>query len=152
MNINALINEDLIKLSLESTSKEAVIKELVMILHEQKRIESIDEIYEAVMARENHSSTGIGFGIAIPHVKSSYVLEPSLVFGFHKDGIDFESMDDEKAHLFFLIAVPSGGVDLHLKALALLSRKLVDDEFRESLYQATSKIDILNILKQVKEN
>ena len=82
-------------------------------------------------------------------MKSPFVKTTSLVFGRSENGIDYESMDDEKAHIFFLIAVPDGGVDLHLKALATLSRKLVDDEFREDLMKATTKASILALLDTI---
>lgn len=150
MKISELITEDLIVLSLESTTKPDVISELVHVLYKNEIIADEAYLVNEVMKRENHSSTGIGFGIAIPHVKSSVVAKPTLVFGRSSIGIDYESMDDEKAYIFFLIAVPESGVDLHLRALATLSRKLVDDEFRDALFNAKSKVEIMSLLSSIK--
>ena len=146
MNMTNLIDETLIQLNLKSKTKTEVISEMVSMLHKANRISDEKSICEEVMKREAHGSTGIGFGIAIPHVKSSAVLLPSLVFGQSQLGIDYESMDDEKAHLFFMIAVPDTGPDIHLKTLAKLSRHLIDDTFRIELMQAKTQNDILELL------
>ncbi len=153
MKILELINENLISLDLQSTTKEKVVDELALLLFQNGLVTDKDLLVNEVMKRERHSSTGIGFGIAIPHAKSSIVKKPSLVFGKSKQGVDYESMDDEPAYIFFLIAVPETSLDLHLKTLATLSRKLIDDEFRESLLHATTKKEVLTLLKKVdKEN
>lgn len=146
MKIVELINEDLINLDLQAQTKPAVVKELVDLLAKNGITDDAKTLYDVAMAREAHSSTGVGFGIAIPHAKTEVVKKASLVFGRSKTGIDYESMDDEPAFIFFLIAVPNTNDDLHLKTLAALSRKLIDEEFREGLLNASSKEAVLDIL------
>jgi PTS system fructose-specific IIA component/PTS system nitrogen regulatory IIA component len=103
------------------------------------------EFKEAVLKREEEFSTGIGMGVAIPHGKSSAVIEASMVFGKSEKGIDYQSMDDEPAHLFFLIAVPHDSNDVHLRALSEISRKLMHSEVRNQLLQAESFEELINV-------
>lgn len=87
---------------------------------------------KAVLAREAEGSTGIGEGIAIPHAKTDAVSAPGLASMIVRSGVEYESLDDEPAFLFFLIAAPAGGANVHLEVLSRLSRMLMDDEFREN--------------------
>ncbi len=149
MKISELIDLPLIKLSLEAKSKDQVIKELSNILLDNKRISDLKLFIEDVYEREALGSTGIGFKIAIPHTKSKYVTKPSLVFGKSVNGIEYESLDGDPAELFFLIAMPEVGANTHLQALALLSRNLIHEEFREQLLEAKTKEEVLKILKAI---
>ena len=117
MNITELLNVNLIKLELTSKTKEDVIIEMATILDENGKLLDKDKYVKAVQDREKEFSTGIGMGIAIPHGKSSGVKEAALVFGRSVNGIDYQSMDDELANIFFLIAVPEESSDEHLKIL-----------------------------------
>ncbi|MBW9158612.1 PTS sugar transporter subunit IIA [Clostridium tagluense] len=148
MNITELLNVNLIKLELNSKTKEDVIKEMVTILDKDGKLLDVDKYLQAVLDREAEFSTGIGMGIAIPHGKSSGVKEPALVFGRSVDGIDYQSMDDELAHIFFLIAVPEESSDEHLKILGQISRKLMHSELRDSLMKASSAEEIITLLEQ----
>lgn len=148
MNITELLSVNQIKLGLTSKTKEDVIKEMANILDENGKLLDKSVYLQAVLNREKEFSTGIGMGIAIPHGKSSGVKEPALVFGRSMDGIDYESMDDEPAHLFFLIAVPEESSDEHLKILSQISRKLMHKELRESLMKASSAEEIITLLQQ----
>lgn len=149
MNLLELIKKEYIELNLSSEKKEDAIKELLTILNQQHQVNDFDALYVDVLKREALGSTGVGFGIAIPHSKSPYVNSPSLVFGKSQKGIDFQSFDEAPAHLIFLIAVPENSPDLHLKVLASLSRKLIDETFRESLLNAKTKEEVLDVLKDV---
>lgn len=146
MNISEIINENLICLELMSPTKHSVIFELVQILEQENVITSTKSFLEDVIERENLSSTGIGYGIAIPHAKSRFVKKPALVFGRSEKGIDFQSMDHEKVYLFFMIAMPEEGSNAHLKILAELSRKLMKESFRDALMHANSKKEVLAYL------
>ena len=148
MNITELLNVNLIKLELSSTTKEDVIKEMATILDENGKLLDLDKYIKAVVAREKEFSTGIGMGIAIPHGKSSGVKEPALLFARSTVGIDYQSMDDELAHLFFLIAVPEKSSDEHLKILSQISRKLMHKELRDSLMKASSPEEIITLLQK----
>jgi fructose PTS system EIIBC or EIIC component len=149
MKIETLISEDLVLMDLKSASKVEVIKELATVLLKDERISNLEEFVHAVNEREALSSTGVGYGIAIPHAKDKSVLKPSLVFGRSLKGIDYDSLDGENADLFFLIAAPADGANLHLQTLAKLSRKLMNDEFRDDLRNASSKEELLTIINAI---
>ena len=88
--------------------------------------------------------------IAIPHGKSDAVLKPSVVFGIQQDGVDWKSLDGSEAKLIFMIAVPRNSKqNAHLKVLQMLSRKLMDDDFREALLAVTTKEEAYQLLDQV---
>lgn len=148
MNITELLNVNLIKLELTSRTKEDVIIEMATMLDVDGKLLDKDKYIKAVTDRESEFSTGIGMGIAIPHGKSSGVKDAALVFGRSVDGIDYGSMDDEPAHIFFLIAVPEESSNEHLKILSQISRKLMHKELRDSLMNASNAEEIINLLNQ----
>lgn len=148
MNITELLTVKQIKLDLNSKTKQDVIIEMVKVLDENDRLTDKDKYLQAVLDREKDFSTGIGMGIAIPHGKSCGVKEPALVFGRSIDGIDYQSMDDEPAHLFFLIAVPEESSNEHLKIISQISRKLMHKELREKLMEASSPEEVITLLEQ----
>ncbi len=112
---------------------------------------SSDDFRKAILAREEESSTGIGMNVAIPHGKSDAVKAPRVVFGIKKDGVDWHSADGSLAKLIFMIAVPKHAEgDAHLKILQMLSRKLMDDEFRDKLLHVQSDQEAYELLKEIK--
>lgn len=138
MTTRDMFSKERVKFNLSAVSKDEVIDELIDILAKDGKITDREEFKKAVLKREEEFSTGIGMGIAIPHGKSSTVKEASIVFGKSNKGIDYESMDDMPAHLFFMIAVPEESSDLHLRALSEISRKLMHSEVRQNLLNAQS--------------
>ncbi|MBE9917409.1 PTS transporter subunit EIIA [Paenibacillus donghaensis] len=147
MKITDIINNDLISLELSGNTKQSIISEMIGMLKSQGLLNDEAEFEQAIYAREEESSTGIGMGIAIPHAKTDAVKTPSLVFGLKKQAVNWESIDDEPANLFFMIAVPKASArNDHLVILTQLSRKLIDDEFREKLMRACSKEEVLELL------
>jgi fructose-specific phosphotransferase system IIA component len=148
MNITELLTVKQIKLELTSKTKEDVIIEMVKVLDENDRLIDKAKYLQAVIDREKEFSTGIGMGIAIPHGKSSGVKEPALLFGRSIEGIDYQSMDDEPAHLFFLIAVPEESSNEHLKIISQISRKLMHKELRDKLMKASSPEEVITLLEQ----
>ena len=143
MSLKELLSVNRVSFDLKSTNKEAVIEELIEILNKDGKLKDKDKFKEAVIKREKDYSTGIGMGVAIPHGKDSSVQEPALTFGISREGIDFESMDDEKAHIFFLIAVPENSDNLHLQVLSQISRRLMHTEVRERLFKAQNYQEVL---------
>lgn len=143
--VKDMFSKERVCFNLKSGSKSEVLSELIDILVADGKVKDKVEFKKAVLAREAEFSTGIGMGIAIPHGKSNAVIEASIVFGKSTKGIDFESMDGQPAHFFFLIAVPLDSNDLHLRALAEISRKLMHTEVRESLLKAETYEDFINI-------
>jgi PTS system nitrogen regulatory IIA component len=130
MEIAKMMKKAYMNLNLKSDSKAQVLEELVKILDDQGIVTDFDKLLSDVRIRESLSTTGIGFKIAIPHAKSKYIKEPAIAFGRSNTGIEYDSMDGDNAHLFFLICMPEDAGNLHLKALAALSRQLIQEEIR----------------------
>ena len=144
--ISELLTKELFMESLEASTKESAINQMIDLLDQSGKLMNKEKYAKAVFHRESEFSTGIGMGVAIPHGKSDGVKIPSLVFARSQKGIDFESMDDEPAYLFFLVAVPEDGGDEHLKILSALSRKLMHQSTRDELMNATAYEDVIRIL------
>lgn len=146
MRITELLTRDTIAMDVEATTKEGVIDTLVAQLDHAGILSDVDAFKDAIMAREGQSTTGIGEGIAIPHAKVDAVKQPAIAFGKSKAGVDYQSLDGQPAHLFFMIAAPEGGAQTHLDALAKLSGVLMDDKVREALLHASTPDEVLAII------
>ncbi|PTJ92421.1 PTS fructose transporter subunit IIABC [Staphylococcus simulans] len=146
MRITELLTRETIAMDLDATSKEGVIDALVDQLDHAGILSDVKAFKEAIMAREGQSTTGIGEGIAIPHAKVDAVKKPAIAFGKSKAGVDYQSLDGQPAHLFFMIAAPEGGAQTHLDALAKLSGVLMDDDVRQALLNAETPDEVLAII------
>lgn len=146
MQIQDLIKTEDIQLDFHAKTKEEAMNALAEILYQNHKIDDLQGFLNDVFERESLSSTGIGFGIAIPHAKSSHVIIPTVIFARCTEGIPFDAMDGKDAHLFFMIAMPEDGSNTHLKVLAMLSRKLMHDDFRISLLEVQSVEETLSLL------
>ncbi|MBY7832735.1 fructose-specific PTS transporter subunit EIIC [Vibrio fluvialis] len=144
--ITKLINEDLIKLDLQATSKEEVFNELVSILYTQGRISDQTQFLADIKERETLGNTGFEDGVAIPHAKSTAVLAPAVVIGVSQSGIDYGAEDGLPSKLFFMIASPDGGDNHHIEVLAELSSKLIEDGFIDAFLRATTSEQALALL------
>ncbi|MTI47545.1 PTS sugar transporter subunit IIA [Sporosalibacterium faouarense] len=145
-----IINENLIKMELHGDSKEAIIRELAQSIDSEGRLNNFDDYVQEVIDREGLSTTGIGFGVAIPHGKTEAVKTPTVAFGRSKNGLEWESLDGQPVHMIFLLAVPKEAEsNTHLKILAALSRKLMNEDFRELLVSAEKKENLMNILEDI---
>lgn len=149
MEVHEFINQNLIKMDLQSTDKDSVIKEMIDIMVANDIVTDKEEVVKKAMEREAKGTTGVGKGVAIPHVKSDAVEKPAVAFGRSSEGIDYGSMDEKPSYLFFLITVPEESHDEHLQLLAQLSRNLVHDDFRQSLLDAESSKEVMNILNNI---
>lgn len=152
MKLTDLLTLELIETNVQAASKESVIDEMIEKLDQAGAINSKRKFKKAIMKREKESTTGIGFSIAIPHGKSKAVTKPSVVFGLKKAGVDWESFDGTPAQLIFMIAVPeeSAGNE-HLKILQMLSRKLMNEEYREQLLSIETKEQAYDLLSQIEQ-
>lgn len=145
-----IISLDLIEPSLSASTRDEVIDEMIAKLKAEGVLTSADEFKQAILKREQESSTGIGMNVAVPHGKSAAVLKPRVVFGIKPEGVDWNSSDGTPAKLIFMIAVPAENKgNEHLKILQMLSRKLMDDAFREQLLQVTTKQEAYQLLDQI---
>lgn len=148
MKITELLKEDTIIIDLKSSNKEEVIKELAQKLADAGRLNDKNEFIEAILVREGQSTTGIGEGIAIPHAKTKAVKVPSIAFGRSKEGVDFQALDGQQSHLFFMIAASEGANNEHLETLSRLSSFLMDDSFRNRLEAASSIKDVMKAIDE----
>lgn len=150
MGIYELLTEDVIQLNIQGTTKEEVIDEMIDLIEKTGALADRKAFKEALYNREKQGSTGIGFGIAIPHGKTEAVKRVKVAFGQKKTGVDWDSLDGGPTNLIFMIAVPlENAGDEHLKILQLLSRKLMDDAFRNGLLQAQSKEEVRKLIQSM---
>ncbi len=148
--MNEIINTNLISLDLKSKNKEDVIKELAKLIEENGNLTSSSEFVKAVLAREEQTSTGVGSEISIPHGKSEVVTKAAIAFARLAQPIEWESFDDKKVKLVFLLAVPAKSEsDQHLKILSTLSRNLLNEDFKSDLLKAEDKEEVNSIIQNI---
>lgn len=146
MKITELLDLKGIELGVSVGSKEEAIDKLVDLMCATGKISDKDAYKEGILAREALTSTGIGEGIAIPHAQVAAVKAPGLAAMTVPDGVDYESLDGQPAHLFFMIAAPADGGSTHLQALAKLSALLMDEGFRQDLLNAKTPEEFLSMI------
>lgn len=148
MKMMDFLNKKAISVDIKARDKEGVIEELVDLLAGATEIKNKEELVKAVLSRESLGSTGIGQGVGIPHAKSQNVKELVAAFGLSKNGVNFDSLDGESVHIFFLLIAPEESAGPHLKALARISRMLKDKYFRELLRKAKDENEVLRIIQE----
>ena len=148
MKISEFLNKKAVKVDLDAKDKKGIINEMVNLIVKSGEIKSKekDEIVKVLMDRELLGSTGIGQGIGIPHAKSKIIKNLTGAVAISKKGVDFDSLDGESAHIFFLLLAPQESAGPHLKALARISRLLKDKYFRDLLKNATDEKELINII------
>jgi len=150
MKFSVFVAPSAVKADLVATTKEDVIAELVQSLVDAGEIMSKDkeDIIKAIMRREELGSTGIGRGVAVPHTKHPSVKKLVGTVGVSATGLDFDSLDGQKACLFFLLVSPPDRPGDHLRALENISRQLRDEQFCKVLSQSKTTTDILELLEE----
>ncbi|MET3574402.1 fructose-specific PTS transporter subunit EIIC [Bhargavaea ullalensis] len=143
MKITSLLTKETVLLDLKAGTKPDVLSELVSGLDAAGKLNDREAFAADILAREEQSTTGIGDGIAIPHAKSAAVRVPSIAFGRSEAGIDYDSLDGQPAHLFFMIAASDGAANDHLEALSRLATFLMDANFRDRVMNAETADDVL---------
>ena len=146
-NIADYIKVDTLNLNLESKNKNAVIRELYNNLKKTNLIKNEEQGINDIFAREEMGSTGIGKKIALPHAKTKAVDELMITFGISRNGIAYNSIDDENVNIFFMFLCPENKTQEYLKVLARISRLIREDRFVESLLKATTNEEILEIIR-----
>ena len=148
-NISDLLDPSCIQLELAARSKDVAIKELVRLLADAGKLNDSPERYiSEVMAREKISSTGIGNGIAIPHVLVAEVDTIMMAVGRSSKGVTFEAVDGKPAHLLFLIIGPQGQNNEYLKILSKLSKYLNDRGFFDALMKVGTPEEVAELIKE----
>lgn len=147
-DIDELIPASHVSLTEPPAKKSATIEHLLDLLVESGRVGDRQAALDALLAREEETTTGVGMGIGIPHAKTEAVSRPSLAFARSEAGVDFGSMDGEPATLIFMILVPKEGDEDHLEILSSLSRALMHDDVRERLHDADDESEVQATLRE----
>lgn len=145
MRIRELLKKEGIALGVKVDSKDAAIDYLIDLHAKSGNITDKAEFKKGILAREESGSTGVGEGVAIPHSKNAAVKQPGLAAMTVPDGVDYDSLDGQPANLFFMIAAPEKGADVHLEVLSRLSMLLMDENFRAELLAAKNADQFLDI-------
>lgn len=151
MRITDLLDARSILLDASPKSKSEALDQIVDLMVKSEKINDKEAYRKQVYAREEESTTGIGEGIAIPHGKCDAVTKPGLAAMVVKDGVDFDSLDGEPVTLIFLIAAPNTEDNIHLDVLSKLSVLLMNEEFTESLRNAKTVEEFMNIINDADE-
>lgn len=163
MNLSRYFKEELVKLEMTTViepksedmseskwrqqGKEKVLDELVSLLESGARIGNRTKLLLDFVNREKKATTGIGYGIAIPHIRSMQAKEFSIAFARSTTGYDFDSLDKEPAHLFFIMAAPPYEDDFYLKVYKSLAEMLQYDSFREELMSIQYEGELIRCLR-----
>ena len=146
MTIRDLLAAESINLNGTPAGKTEALNQCIDLMAKSGKIADVEKYRKGVFAREEEGTTGIGMGIAIPHCKSDAVIKAGLAAMVVKDGVDFESLDGTPAKIIFLIAAPNTEDNVHLQVLSKLSVMLMDEQFTNSLINAGSVDEFLNII------
>ena len=150
MKITDVLDKEAILADLKAQNKKGILEELVAPVAEIANVNQ-EALVKVLMERERLGSTGIGGGIGIPHGKMKDLEALVLGFGLSRKGVDFESLDRQPTHIFFLLVTPENSTGLHLKLLARISRILKNDPFKSRLLNAADGDEIFNIIKEEDE-
>ncbi|CAM3723209.1 PTS sugar transporter subunit IIA [Alicyclobacillus pomorum] len=143
-----MIDEKQVLLNVPASSQRDVIERLVQKAFELGKVTDVASVTEAVLKREQEGTTGFGKGIAIPHGKSAFVTEPSLFIAKTTSGLDWKAMDGQPVSTLFLILVPEGSHTEHLQILAKLARKLMHDDFVETVTQLNDEASLADFIRR----
>lgn len=146
MTIRDLLAAESINLNGTPAGKTEALNQCIDLMAKSGKIADVEKYRKGVFAREEEGTTGIGMGIAIPHCKSDAVTKAGLAAMVVKDGVDFESLDGTPAKIIFLIAASNTEDNVHLQVLSKLSVMLMDEQFTNSLINAGSVDEFLNII------
>jgi len=146
MKLSKFCDETLICFDLKAKTKREVMEELVDLATRSNMIKDRDDLLEDILAREELVTTGVGYGVAFPHAKTSAAKGIVIAFGRSEKGIEFDAMDHQPVQLFFLIAAPEDAVGAHLNVMSSLSFLMRSEDNRAKLKKAGSQSDVLALM------
>ncbi len=149
MKLSKFCEEQLISFDLAASAKADVIEELVELASKSKLVKDKSLLLKDIITRENLVTTGVGYGVAFPHAKTKATKGIVIAFGRSDKGVDFEAMDKQPVHLFFLIAAPEDAIGAHLKVMAHLSYLMKSEKNREKLMTVKSPGELLQIIDTI---
>jgi nitrogen PTS system EIIA component len=148
MKITEILSPEMVLPELRGSTKAEVLTELAETLCKGHEEVTLERLIGVLNERERLGSTAIGDGIAIPHGKLRGISRIIGVFGRSSRGVDFESLDGNPTHLFFLLVAPEDSASLHLKALARVSRLFKDAAFRQRLLETGDRAELYRLLRE----
>ena len=151
MKITDLLKPQSILLNASPTNKADAIYTLGDLMDKGGNLSDKAEYLEAVFAREESGSTGLGDGIATPHAKSNGVKEAGLAAMVVPNGVDFDALDGQPSRLFFMIAAPEGAADTHVEVLSKLATMVIDPDFKNALIQSATVDRFLELITAKEE-
>ena len=146
MKITDLMSKEAIKIHGHASNKMDAIDQMVSLMNKQGNVSDKEAYKEAVIERENLSTTGMVDGIAIPHARTNAITQAGIAAMTLPEGVDYQSMDGQPTTLIFLIAAPDNGDNVHLQVLSELSTLLMDHDFCEDLKNAGTPEEFLSII------
>lgn len=153
MKLADIVVSDAIVPQVESTDRNAVIREIMDVLAPLIGLseEETNAVKRAIIQRENQGSTGLGKGVAVPHVKHKSIKQVVAAFGRSETGVDFAALDRAPVYSVFLLLSPSDRPDEHLSAMEKIFKSLQNDNFRRFLRQASTKKEIVDLFQEADE-
>jgi mannitol/fructose-specific phosphotransferase system IIA component (Ntr-type) len=150
MKLADFVVKDAIIAELKDTERDAVIRELVTALAKAKAVaeKDVDAVVKAIIDRERHGSTGLGKGVAVPHVRHPAVKKRAAAIGRSSAGVDFSALDQAPVYSVFLLLSPNTNPEGHLQAMERIFQNLNVDTFRRFLRQADTKAKIVELLDE----
>jgi mannitol/fructose-specific phosphotransferase system IIA component (Ntr-type) len=145
MTLTDVLDRDLMKIPLLSTTKHALIEELVDVLVQKRHVRNREELLSAVLSREALGSTGLADGIAIPHAKTTAVDTVSVVMGITREPIDFDAQDGKGSQFFFLVLAPEHEASAHIEVLASIARATASPALRRLLAASHSADEVMRL-------
>lgn len=148
MRIKDILSPESMIMDLQATTKDEAINEMADLEVVTGIVNNKEKFVESIWAREKESTTGIGGGIAMPHARNEYINKARVLFAKSEKGVDFDSLDQQPVHLFFMITAPAGADNTHLQALAKLSSLLINPDLVEKLKAAKTADEVIDLFSQ----
>ncbi|GHN35680.1 PTS fructose transporter subunit IIABC [Lactobacillus delbrueckii] len=148
MRIKDILSPESMIMDLQATTKDEAINEMADLEVATGIVNNKEKFVESIWAREKESTTGIGGGIAMPHARNEYINKARVLFAKSEKGVDFDSLDQQPVHLFFMITAPAGADNTHLQALAKLSSLLINPDLVEKLKAAKTADEVIDLFSQ----
>lgn len=136
-------------IDLQGGTKDEILHELVSLASQDSNVTNEQELLAAILERESEATTGIGYGIAVPHAKISSVLDTVVVLGRSKNPVSFNSLDEQPVSIFALIAVNNKMQKEYIRVLAKIAQFLKQEVNRENILAATNTSDVANLVKNI---
>ena len=148
MRISDLLSEEQIVIGFSPTDKNSTISQLVDVIATSSKVDDLEAIREAVFEREELMSTGVGKGLALPHAKTTGVLDTVAALAVLSTPVDFDAIDEEPVSIVFLLVGPPDSKSQHVRILSRISRLMNRQEIRERIIASTSPTELLTLLVQ----